>query len=132
MHERVYKTEEEWRQQLTGEQYRVLRQREDALEAGGASQPAPGPGLYRCAACGLGLFSPAARLEAAGRLGFRAPWRQSHLCTHEDHSHFRPRTEVSCSRCGSHLGYVLDDGPPPKGLRYSVHPLALSFEPYSH
>ncbi len=123
------KSEEEWRKQLTPEQYRILRRK-------GTEQPFSGEychnkerGVYRCAACGDELFGSDAKFESGtGWPSFWAPIEPKKIQTKEDRSLFARRTEVLCGRCGGHLGHVFEDGPQPTGLRYCINSGALKFE----
>jgi peptide-methionine (R)-S-oxide reductase len=123
------RNDEDWRRRLTAEQFRVLRQH--GTERAGSS-PLNGekrPGTYRCAGCGLELFSSGEKFESGtGWPSFWAPVETA-VETTSDHSHGMTRTEVHCARCGGHLGHVFPDGPPPTGLRYCLNGVALGFEP---
>ena len=125
----VTKTDEEWRRELTPEQYHVLR--------GHGTEP-PGTcallhekraGTFTCAGCGQPLFRAARKFESGtGWPSFFAPLEGA-IGETIDRSLFMVRTEVHCSRCGSHLGHVFPDGPPPTGLRYCINGVALNFQP---
>ena len=123
------KTEAEWRQALTPEQFAVLRKH--ATERPGSSPLTAEhrPGTFGCAGCGLPLFASAAKFDSGtGWPSFSAPLEGA-VGTREDRSLFMRRTEVHCRRCGGHLGHVFDDGPKPTGLRYCINGVALAFEP---
>jgi len=119
-----------WRQRLTAEQYRVLRQKGTERPFSGALWDCKQPGSYVCAGCGQPLFSSDAKFKSGtGWPSFTAPFSPEALLRRQDRSLFRSRTEVLCSRCGGHLGHVFKDGPPPTGLRYCINSAALEFAP---
>jgi peptide-methionine (R)-S-oxide reductase len=129
MVEKNYKTEEEWMRILTPEQYRVMR--EKGTEApGSCAWTHRGEGVYRCAACDLPLFRSETKFESGtGWPSYFGPIDPEHIEENADYSHGMARTEVLCARCGSHLGHVFDDGPPPTGKRYCINSVALNFRP---
>jgi peptide-methionine (R)-S-oxide reductase len=123
----IEKTDAEWRQMLTPEQYRVLRKH--GTERAGTSplDKEYGPGTYVCAGCDLPVFSSETKFDSGtGWPSFWAPFDEG-VGTAVDRSLFTTRTEVHCRRCGGHLGHVFDDGPAPTGLRYCMNGAALSF-----
>ena len=123
----VTKSDAEWRQRLTPEQYRVLR--EHGTERAGSSplDKEHGKGTFLCAGCELALFSSDTKFDSrTGWPSFYAPLDNA-VGTTSDRSFFMTRTEVHCRRCGGHLGHVFDDGPPPTGLRYCMNGAALKF-----
>ena len=125
----VTKTEEEWRQILTPEQYEVLRQ--EGTEYAGSSplNYEKRKGTYHCAGCDLPLYSSETKYESGtGWPSFWAPIEGA-VGTQEDNSFFMARTEVHCARCGGHLGHIFDDGPPPTGKRHCINGIALVFRP---
>ena len=125
----VDKSEAEWRRELTPGQYHVLR--EHGTERAGSSplNREHRAGVFHCAACGQVLFDSATKFDSgSGWPSFFKPLERA-VGTSQDESHFMNRTEVHCSRCGSHLGHVFPDGPQPTGLRYCMNGLALKFEP---
>ena len=125
----VTRTDEEWRSLLTPEQYRIMR---------GHGTEAPGScallyekrrGVFHCAGCDTPLFASHDKFESGtGWPSFNEP-EPGAVETSVDRSHFMVRTEVHCAHCGSHLGHVFDDGPPPSGLRYCINGVALAFRP---
>lgn len=127
---KIEKSDAEWREELTPEQYHVLR--EHGTERAGTS-PLNGEkraGMFRCAGCGKPLFRSEAKFESGtGWPSFYAPAGEDAVSQHEDRSWFMRRTEVRCADCGGHLGHVFNDGPAPTGLRYCMNGLALDFHP---
>src|SRR3954453_15926450 len=125
----VEKSEEEWRRLLTPEQYAVLRQHATERPGSCALLHEKRPGTFACAACGQPLFEATTKFESGtGWPSFFTPIEGS-IETTEDGSYGMARTEVHCSRCGSHLGHVFPDGPPPTGLRYCINGVATNFVP---
>ncbi len=119
----------EWRQRLTPEQYRVLR--EHGTERAGTSplDKEKRAGTFVCAGCGQKLFGSETKFNSGtGWPSFYQPMDKA-IATSTDRSFFMTRTEVHCSRCGGHLGHVFEDGPPPTGLRYCMNGVAMKFEP---
>jgi peptide-methionine (R)-S-oxide reductase len=126
---KIEKTEEEWRRELTPEQYRILREKGTERPWTGEYNATKDPGLYRCAACGAELFSSDAKFESGtGWPSFYTPARGDAVATEEDESWLMRRTEVLCATCGGHLGHVFPDGPNPTGLRYCINSCALELD----
>ena len=126
--QRIVKTDDEWRRELTPEQYRVLREKGTERPFTGKYYKTKEPGVYVCAACGAELFSSDAKYDSgSGWPSFWAPADADSVETQKDFSHFMIREEIMCSRCGGHLGHVFPDGPRPTGLRYCVNSASLAF-----
>ena len=126
---RIEKSDEEWRAQLSPEAYKVTRKH--GTERAFTHDDFPkAPGTFRCTCCGAPLFDQAQKFESgSGWPSFWAPIADAPVGTTEDRSFFMRRTEVHCERCDAHLGHVFPDGPQPTGLRYCINGVALDFEP---
>ena len=130
MDAKVTKTEDDWRRELTPEQYEVLRRKGTERAFTGAYVHNHDDGMYRCAGCGSELFSSNAKFESGtGWPSFTEPAVAESIELHTDSSFGMRRTEVTCRRCGGHLGHVFDDVPHPTGLRYCINSCSLDFEP---
>jgi peptide-methionine (R)-S-oxide reductase len=128
--ERVEKTEEQWREELTPEQYEVLRRQGTEPPFSGRYVYEKADGTYRCAGCENELFRSDAKFESgSGWPSFTEPAAEGAIETREDRSHGMVRTEVVCARCGGHLGHVFDDGPADRGgQRFCMNSLALDLD----
>lgn len=130
--EKVDKSDAEWRAELTPEQYEVLRHKGTERAFTGKYVHNHDDGTYRCAGCGAVLFTSDTKFESGtGWPSFTEPAVADAVELHEDRSYGMVRTEVTCRRCGGHLGHVFDDGPGPNGLRYCMNSVSLEFEPKS-
>lgn len=124
------RTEAEWRERLTSEQFEVLRNKGTERAFTGEYAFSKEDGVYRCAGCGAELFSSEAKYESGtGWPSFWQPIESDAVELHEDKSLFMRRTEVTCARCGGHLGHVFNDGPRPTGERYCMNSVSLQLEP---
>jgi len=127
--ERVEKSEGAWLEQLGTERYRVLRRRGTEPAYSGVYVDTKAPGIYRCAGCGTPLFSSEDKFDSGtGWPSFTRPAEAGSVEVRRDFSLILPRREVTCSSCGSHLGHVFRDGPPPTGERYCINSCALDLE----
>jgi peptide-methionine (R)-S-oxide reductase len=132
MADKIEKPDAEWRETLTPEQYHVCRQHGTERAFTGAYHDHKEPGRYLCVACGAELFDAEHKFDSGtGWPSFWQPSDAEGVESQQDASHGMVRTEVHCSRCGSHLGHVFPDGPRPTGLRYCINSVSLKFEPES-
>jgi peptide-methionine (R)-S-oxide reductase len=130
MTDKLNLTEAEWRERLTPDQYRILREAGTERAFTGEYEKNKAAGMYRCAGCGLPVFASDAKYDSgSGWPSFMQPAEGEAVQEHRDVTHGMVRTEVRCARCEGHLGHVFPDGPGPEGLRYCINSASLDFEP---
>ena len=128
MREKIRKSDEEWRKQLTPEQYEIARRKGTEAAFNNKYWNEKRPGVYSCVCCGQSLFDAKTKFDSgSGWPSYYEPTDPENIETASDNSGGRVRTEVMCSRCEAHLGHVFEDGPPPTGLRYCIDSAALKF-----
>lgn len=130
---KISKTDDQWRRELTPEQFRILRQKGTERPFTGAYNDFKGKGTFVCAGCGAPLFETATKYNSGcGWPSFTAPAAADAVAERHDNSHGMERVEVTCANCGGHLGHVFPDGPAPTGERYCINSVSLDFKEKPH